>query len=1415
MNGEQGKVKIEKQEAKRDIYMAGRDIIIQQPSEKKLPSEPSKVAIVLFYQSKENELFAARLSIKVRTTTNGNGHLTYTCPSSRWQKLSQVVWSTVDATLRKVVLRGLGRMVQPSREQSFLHYLLSRCHDYEIEIKVEPTESDIAIPSEDSMELSITLAMLAVLKGFDLNHEVAVCTGLFLGSKVEFSDDARVMFQKVVTKFSIVYALCDPDVRDCSLTDNHELVWVSTTASIVDVWEFLLWKQDMPLFKSYLTKKSFEKDWHETAKFYTALEARGGDVQINTVAPFWPNEPFSESEAIDLARAIDENDHVVILGDPGTGKSWALIAYAYRLICQSIGKKIKITNTEIKTLAPLHIPKIPIYVNMRNYAESTSFNEFIIDILQKHIGPLGKKLDELLRFGCFLFLIDSINELQGENYDEVTRQIRDFKERYANNRFVFASRTLNYSPKALDVSNIYKIQPLDKERQLTLLANYLKDDFNNDQIEQLYEQIQNAPSLQDIAVNPLHLALILSHYERAKTLPKNRRELLENFLIDKYEWGRKLFPNAKSVLNILSGLALHMVDNLSGATSIRKDKAISVLEGELNRVFPNSLPRGIQKAAETIGDNPVEIVYDELRDKDILRQYEDLRDGNLIVLVSFLHQACQEFLAGKRFVGLYKDSIPETLRKRLVSMSWDEAAILLVPYLGPEDMRKVFVSLAQIDMILATQCFLKAREEYIDPLSENALIEEMANIAKKPNEIPAKRHLAIEALAQMKSVDASKKLIEFVTEFEGEFLTAVAEVAVKYRPPQTTEVVQTVCKNALGKNLGITIVSLLKIDFPLGVRSIVKDVSVADSTTVELILDHLMLQKDSLALEGNLSKQFHEWLKRVVDEGCPSVSVKAALLLKELDSEHECFVSIDNLKDEFYSDKEDKCLQAIKTAQKMNLHEATLHLVDILTSVSYEIRKAVQEALSSLARIHNPNISLENIHCIDEIEACLAIIASTQRIPAASDLEKAKIGEELINILLLDNGRLGWSAGLAFALMDNPPSKLEAHLLSLAKGLDESVAARSLFALSASENAEIILSFFLMLSQVNAEPLAMESQIPEGKVVFLRELAYAILRQLSEHPEGVRSNVTEETQKKALTNLRRLRYACFIDKSNVGKVLSLTQEALMRSCTPYADQDGPLLSVLFDSESGLDRRAGIMCIAFKEPFLEKAGSEYYYKAFPAEELRLYLKHAENVDELLFAIIATGNLGYKELLPNLYDWLNPEAETLPPYGLRDSQSVDRHEIVVKYACQAIGLIKEKESILPLSNVWKDSNKKNEEPCGKPQGINIHIPTATAATLWQATGNFPVKKEIANALKAIGSHKPALDIYKRMFPDSTPETAKTIASLLSEVGDVETAIYLNKLANDSSQFMYIRDAAWEALQTINSLLRTRVDLQETKE
>ena len=84
----------------------------------------------------------------------------------------------------------------------------------------------------------------------------------------------------------------------------------------------------------------------------------------------------------------------------------------------------------------------------------------------------------------------------------------------------------------------------------------------------------------------------------------------------------------------------------------------------------------------------------------------------------------------------------------------------------------------------------------------------------------------------------------------------------------------------------------------------------------------------------------------------------------------------------------------------------------------------------------------------------------------------------------------------------------------------------------------------------------------------------------------------------------------------------------------------------------------------------------------------------------------------------------------------------------------------------TTVWDIS--VNEEPCGKPQGINTHITNTTAVTLWQATGNHQVDlikeqreylseifKKIINDLKAEEkAHKEKFKMEKleAVFPDT---------------------------------------------------------------
>lgn len=1309
-------------------------------------------SLTLLYKSQKNEIHSATLSVSIESV-NGKGYLTYICPSS-WKQYMNNVWQTVDTILRKKGRNGLIPLLDSIQEESSISYRLCTCLDsYAIEVRIETSELDKSILSEYLFKLSISCVMLAIFKGIHLSNEIAIYIGMFSELSKENYDELYNNFISLIGQLEVKYILCDAHMKVPYQIENRgiPLIWISLPSfEANDVEDFLLWKQYHSMFREYLDEKSLEKTWQEDAKLYTAVQVKGGNVNVTRVMPFWRDEPFSEAEPIDLYRAITENRHIVILGDPGTGKTWSLIVFSYLLICQSLGKGIEVTNTEQEIVSALTIPKFPVYINMRNYDTNfTNFEEFVTVPIKQLTIDYGIDYNDLLKYGCFIFLIDSINELPVENYDEITRQIRDFKERYAGNRFVFASRRINYSPKALDVSSIYLIQNLDEKRQWILLFNYLKHYFEIDQIQDLVKKINASPSLRSLAVNPLHLALIALRYERAKTLPKTRRELLEDFLVSKYEWGSKHFSSTTKVIDILSGLALYMVDDLKGAVHLEREKVLTVIEAELERTCKDNLPKSLEHAAITTGQTPSEILYYEFCNKDILRQYENIHNGIVNVIVAFFHQTWEEFLAGRRFVELYKDNISKVLKERLYSMSWDEAAILIVPYLESEDMKSIFVSLAQIDMQLLMQCYYKAREEYVDPTSEKAIIDELVKIAQASSEVPAKRRLAIEMLAQMNSSHAVTGLVCLITEVEVDLKLFIAEVSAKYRLPQATEIVESVCSGTSKENLGKAVICLFKIDFKKGLEAVSKYIPVHDSLASKTILVYLLKKEDIISLRGTELKTFIDWLTRVIDKRKSTDAMEAIHLLNRIEQFPET-ITID-------------------------FQKVTIDCIDLLSSGDYVERGEAQKSLLKFAEIYNPGVSLGIIQSLNVAEACLAIIAEATKTELSTrEGEKTAFAEDLMNLIITNKGRLGWAAAFAFSILSNPHKESEKRLITLAKGHDKYLAARCLFAISATKDPEIETQLFRMIFQVDAEPLSKLHVIQNEVEAFLCELFYAVSRQLKERFNEVKVSISEEDQYGANIILRKLNYACFFTGGTLEKMLGLTLETKWPAIA-YAINDSAVLSALLKSNNDFDRRVALMYLAMAIP--SSTSGLVFYKAYiSSDQLAQYLKSADDILDLVSAIMVAGVLGYKDLLPILYDWLEAEIDDMPPNHLRTS-NVDRRQLILTFTIKALGLLKEEESILPLAREWEKGNDRNKE-------------------------------EIAKALNSIGPHWSALKIYVNMFNQCTPSTAATISTLIGKVGNKETANLLYDIANESSQPMFKRNAAWEALQQIEKRIRERI-------
>ncbi len=446
-------------------------------------------------------------------------------------------------------------------------------------------------------------------------------------------------------------------------------------------------------FDAYLRSlvATYEKWWEH----YTLTDATGKLEQpkpeqpsvfdfrlmVQTVAnekdapsPELRSEEREKTERLPVLDGIRKyaDDHVLLVGRPGSGKSTALIKL--------------VLDVADQTLKDGH-GQIPILVELRYW--QTSVIERIQAFLNRHDPSLSLEeaaLSALLRQGRFLLLIDGLNELPS---DEARTQLSSFRRDYPQAPMIFTTRDLGLGGD-LGIEKKLEMQPLTEAQMKSFIRAYVPD-----QAEAMLRQLSDR--LREFGQTPLLLWMLCEVFQRSpnRQMPTNLAEVFRAFTtmyedssVRKHEVAllkgdvrplsdRRLWKDA---LKALAALMMQGETPVDFRVAIHRTEA----ERELGKIFANE-------------KFPVRDILDDLLKYHLLQ-------NRTTDQLEFRHQLIQEYYAAEHLLVLLPELSDEQLKRDYLNLlKWTEAIALMLALVSDEGqaLRVLKLAVNDVDIIFA------------------------------------------------------------------------------------------------------------------------------------------------------------------------------------------------------------------------------------------------------------------------------------------------------------------------------------------------------------------------------------------------------------------------------------------------------------------------------------------------------------------------------------------------------------------------------------------------------------------------------------------------------------------------------------------------------------------------------------------
>ncbi|MGI8500298.1 MAG: NACHT domain-containing protein [Hassallia sp.] len=394
--------------------------------------------------------------------------------------------------------------------------------------------------------------------------------------------------------------------------------------------------------------------------------------------------PFAEKqEKVERFTVLDgirkyANDHVLLVGKPGSGKSTAL----QQLLLE-----------EAKLCLKAEKRKIPVLIELRSWGTS------VIDLIQKFFRRHKLRLstdniDDLLFEEQLFLLFDGLNELPS---DEARREVADFRENNPEIPMIFTTRDLGVGGD-LGIKKQLEMQPLTEQQMRSFVTAYLPQ-----QGDEMLRQLSDR--LRELGQTPLILKMLCEVFDYAKQVPNNRGELFRQF--------DKKVENLKEAVPVSEGLRLWKSELL-------QHLAFVIMQGENPKEKPTdfrlSISRGKAEAVlEDLLKNRVDSPGEKAKNwlQDLLKHYliQTAADPEQI---EFHHQLFQEYYAAEYLRKLLPSLSDGKLKRDYLNLlKWTEPLALMLGLVEDEAQAVRVVQLAlDVDLMLGARLAGEVKPEF-------------------------------------------------------------------------------------------------------------------------------------------------------------------------------------------------------------------------------------------------------------------------------------------------------------------------------------------------------------------------------------------------------------------------------------------------------------------------------------------------------------------------------------------------------------------------------------------------------------------------------------------------------------------------------------------------------------------------------